>query len=459
MKRRDFIKLSTLLGASIFLPNMTFAKEFKIEDIDFSSSIYSQNNAQTIIINMYGGASQLSGNITNIDTIEKYSQSSYYNYFRGITKTKNGCWQEAGGKYMEELLSQGDMTLYRCCYSAIREANSNKSHGKCTEQNQKGSFDTSGGGIVTNLATVLEANGVIDENTLMPFVTMDGDSQFYAEGNKPLKSFLKPIGIDESFDNPYLREIWTVRKWYYYTEQERTHKNYYASDEEGGFEPKFNKDMDSMAQSYNRNGKIKEAFSKREKLASFIENIKKAQTPDLGDDAYIENNNFAKKVEAAIKLLDKNPDTKVITIGTGGLGSWDDHNVARDYVPRMEALFKTMKSAMAHLKAIGKDGKINILIFAEFGRNVNLNSANGWDHGNLQNFYVLGGKNYFTHKGVVGETVVDVTGQLNRLWLKPKSGTYWFEPISIASTIYKLYGIENPDILTGGNFESVNVLS
>jgi hypothetical protein len=458
MKRRDFIKLSTVLGASMFMPNITLAKEFKIEDINFNSSIYNQNNAQTIIINMYGGASQLSGNITNIEEIEKNSQTSYFNYFRNITKTKNGCWQEAGGKHMEELLAGGDMTLYRCCYSAIREANNNKSHGTCMMQNQKGSFDTSGGGIVTNLAAILEANGVINEDMLMPFVTMDGDSQFYAQRNKPLKSFLKPIGIDENFDNPYAYKIWSLRRWYYYTEEERKHENYSHSNEEGGFDPKFVKDMDRVAQSHNSDGKIKNFFTKREKLASFIENIKKAETPDLGENAYLEDH-FAKKVEAAIKLLDKNPDTKVITIGTGGLGGWDDHNEARDYVPRMEALFKTMKSAMAHLKAIGKDGNINILIFAEFGRNVNLNSANGWDHGNLQNFYVLGGKDYFTHKGVVGETVVDVTGQLNRLWLKPKSGTYWFEPISVASTIYKLYGIENPNVLTGGNFESVNVLS
>jgi uncharacterized protein (DUF1501 family) len=88
------------------------------------------------------------------------------------------------------------------------------------------------------------------------------------------------------------------------------------------------------------------------------------------------------------------------------------------------------------------------MVFGEFGRNVNLNSANGWDHGNLQNFYVLGGKGYFNHKGVVGETIVENTGQINRLYLKPKSGTYQFEPMSIAATLYKIYGIENPETLT-----------
>ena len=193
-------------------------------------------------------------------------------------------------------------------------------------------------------------------------------------------------------------------------------------------------------------------------MDNFIKSIKNATTPDLGDDNYL-NDTFANKLKSAVTLLDKNPQTKILTLNTGGLGGWDDHNEARGYVTRMEYLFRALRSATAHLKAIDKIGTINIMVFAEFGRNVNLNSAFGWDHGNLQNLYVIGGKNYFTHKGVVGETVLDVTGKLNRLWLKPKSGTYTFEPMSIASTLYQLYGIENPNELTSGSFEPLNILA
>ena len=458
MKRRDFLKLSALASSAILMPDFLKSKEFNLNDVTFSQATFNDNGAQTIIINMYGGASQLSGNVSNIDTIEQHSQSSYNSYFRSITKTANACWKEAGGEYMEKLIADGDMTLYRCCYSAIREANSNKAHGKCTEQNQKGSFDTDGGGVVTNIATILDAKGAIDENSIMPFVTMDGESNFFAPSKHALKGYLKPTAIDKDLANPYERPYWSVREWFYYTPDERTHANYNHSDADGGFDPQFSKDMDTLAQSHNKDGKIKEAFAKRASLDNFIAEIKKEQTPDLGENAYPDND-FSKKLETAIKLLHKNPDTKIVTLGTGGLGGWDDHSNARDYVGRMNNLFASLHSAMAHLKAVGKDNKINIMVFAEFGRNVNLNSANGWDHGNLQNLYVLGGKDYFTHKGVVGETVVDVTGSLNRLWLKPKPGTYWFEPISIASTLYKLYGIENPEVLTGGNFDTLNVLA
>jgi len=445
MKRRGFLKLTLATSSAILFPSFTYATALDVSKINFSSSIYSNNNAQTIIVYLYGGASQLAGNISNMEEIEKSSQNSYNDYFRKISKTKNSCWVEAGGDSMERLMDDGDMTIFRCCYSNVREQQNIKAHGVCTEQNQKGTFDSDGGGIFANLATILQKNGVVDETTLMPFVTMDGESAFYHEGRTPVSSYLKPVGINKNFENPYDRY---VRRWTFYTAEERKKKDY--SHRENGFNPALDAALNSMAQKHNKKGKIKDAFEKRAKLSDFIKNISQTSTPDLGEKNY-KNDNFSKKMEAAIKLLIKNSDTKVLTLGTSGLGGWDDHNDARNYVSRMEQLFSTLESAMAHLKAEGKDQNINIMIFGDFGRNVNLNSAHGWDHGNLQNFYVLGGKGYFNHKGVVGETIVDNPNSVNRLWLKPKSGTYWFEPLSIASTIYKIYGIDNPEILTNNS--------
>jgi len=449
MKRRDFIKLSLAAGSAVLLPTFSYSATLDVNAINFSSETYNDNAAQTIIIFMYGGASQLSGNITNLAEIDQHSQNSHADYFRGTTPTANGCWQEAGGVHMEELIAAGDMTLYRTCYSQEREDAGNKAHGVCTEQNQKGTYDTDGGGIVANIATILQAKGVVNANTLMPFVTMEGESTFYLEGNTALPGYLKPVGINENFDNPYDRD---VNRGLFCTQAERDNNS--CADGDSGYIPKLSQDMDTLTQTYNQEGKVKNAFSRRGELSNFIKNIANSTTPD---EIEYPNNNFSPKIEAAIKLLDNNSDTKIITLGTGGLGGWDDHNDGRDYVSRMENLFQSLKSAMAHLKAIDKDSTINIMVFGEFGRNVNLNSANGWDHGNLQNLYVLGGKGYFTHKGVVGETIVDAAGS-NRIWLKPKSGTYWFEPLSIASTLYSIYGIENPNVLTGGNYPPVNIV-
>lgn len=441
-----------LLGSAVLVPTFTYSKKLNISEIVFSEGIHNANNAQTIIIFQYGGASQLGANLTNLEEINAASQTDY-DYFGTITKTANSCWGEAGGEHIETLLANGDMTLFRSCYSQVREDNNNKAHGLCTAQNQKGSFDDDNAGILTNLAQVLEAHGIVDENTVMPFITLEGESRFYTEGELPLNSYLKPVALNEDLDNPYSRY---ERDWRYYTDEEFDIP-YYNENNESGFDAALHQSMDTLAQSQNNEGKIKDAFSKRAGLGDFIDTISETSTPELGEDAYPENNRFAKRVETAIKVLTNNPDTKVITIGTGGLGGWDDHNKAKEYVDRSESLFSTLKSAMAHIKAEGKEQQINIMVFGEFGRNVNLNAAEGWDHGNLQNFYVLGGKGYFNHKGIVGETVLEDQGGNNRLYLKPKPNTYTFEPLSIAATLYKIYGIENPETLTNNN-GSINPL-
>jgi len=447
MKRRNFLKLSLLTGSAILAPELIYASKLDLSRISFSSATYNNNRAQTLIVYLYGGPSQLAGNLTNLDEIRALSKNDY-NYFGTITKTANNLWKEAGGSEMEALIGNGDMTIFRTCYSQVREERNNKAHGLCTFQNQKGTFDESAGGIITNIAQILDAQGQIDSDTLMPFVTMEGESKFYEEGHKALSGYLKPVGINETLSNPYKRE--GVRRSSYYTEEEKESApdTYSKSDDKGGFDPALTAKMDQLAQQYNRPGKIKDTFTKRGKLSNFIHTVSTATTPDLGEDAYPKNSNFAQRIETAIKLLIHNADTKILTLGTGGLGGWDDHNEAKEYIQRMKDLFAALKSAMAHLRAEGKDQTINIMVFAEFGRNVNLNSANGWDHGNLQNLYVLGGKGYFNHKGVVGETKIVGTGKANRLFMRPKEGSYWFEPMSIAATLYKIYGIENPEIMT-----------
>lgn len=442
MKRRAFIKLSAALASTLFVPSKHYAADVDINQVNFNQSAFTQNSAQTIMIFLYGGASELSGNFTNIDEIKAASQSNYDNYFRGVTKTANGFWQEAGGTFMEEMVAGGDLNVFRTMFSRQRDEENNKSHGRCVAQNQRGGFREEGEGIFSTLARVLTEKGAIDANAVLPFITMEGESAFFAKGDTPLAGYVNPVGVNERLDNPYTRE--GINQWYYYTGAERdaNRTNYRDTP------PLLDAKLNLTAQNSNREGAMKEAFGKRGSLETFIEEIKTKTVP--AGVTYPDNNDFAEKLEAAVKILVANPDTKVISLGSGGLGGWDDHNEARDYVTRMESLFGALKSAMEHIKAEGKEGNINIAIFGDFGRNVNLNSALGWDHGNNQNLFLLGGKNYFNAVGVVGETTVDNSGALNRLYLKPKAGSYEFEPICVAATLYKIYGVENPEVLTGG---------
>ena len=445
MQRRSFLKTSLVAAAALVTPKLASAAKLDLNAVNFDPAIYTSNSAQTIVVFLYGAASQLSGNFTNHDEIIAKSQSDY-DYFRGITLTNSGCWQEAGGTHMEAMMDAGDMTIFRTCYSHVRDANNNKAHGLCTVQNQTGTFDENSAGIVANLAQILQHKNLVSENSVLPFVMLEGESAFYQEGREPLDAFLKPVALNENLDNPYSRYL---RDWRYYTRDESAITDY--NNAETGFDPALHGKMDTLAQGMNSESKIKEAFEKRSELDAFIETLKTMTTPSLGSDAYPADDRFAARLETSVKVLVNNPDTKMITMGADGLGGWDDHDDARGYVTRMESLFRSLRSAMAHLKAEGKDETINIMVFGEFGRNVNLNSALGWDHGNLQNLYVLGGKKYFNHQGVVGETILTETGQINRLFLKPKEGSYEFEPMSIAATLYKIYGITNPEILTSGN--------
>jgi len=435
MNRRDFIKVSLASACGLVLPSLPGRSlAGPLDSINFDRNVYSANQAQTIMVFLYGGASELGCNFTNYDDFKNLSETDYEYYFRSenVEATINGFWRAAGGDIMEELLAQHDLRVFRTCFSQVRWDADNRSHGSCVAQNQRGTFHEDAPGIFANLARILYANGQIDENTQMPFLTMDGESGFYARSNMSMVPILEPIAINENLDNPFDR-LWA---------------------------PAYSDHMDQLAQARNRrlglSAKITDAFAKRVEMKSFIQEIKNIADPDLGnnshgDDLNYQNNSFAHKLRTAIKILNHNPDTKVITLATSGLGGWDDHNDADNYLRRMRDLFLALRSAMAHLKQLGRDQTINIMVMGDFGRGVNLNSANGWDHGNLQNFLVLGGKRYFNNSGIVGETQLDAAGSVNRLYLRPKNGSYWFEPLSIAATIYKIYGVTNPEVLTDNN--------
>lgn len=442
MSRRSFLKGVGAFGISAVLPYNINAASFDFSQIHFDSSLYEQNNAQTIIIYLYGGPSELGGNLTNMDHINTESQNPYP--LNVMTPTENHCWKEAGGDIMESLLESEDMNLFRTCY---RTVNNLKAHAECTSQAQRGKHNDSGAGIVATLASILHNEGVIAEPTNeddigkgIPFVTMEGESTFFREDDIELASFLKPVSLDTGSNNPYQRKGW-IQKRVINKDTNLTLGNL----------------MDDMAQSFNPIGKIKEAFDRREILEQFRDEIETLTSPV----EYPANNSFADRLEFAMKLLIHNEHTKVISIGNSGLGGWDDHSDSIDkYTSRMQDLMSAVEVAVDHMANANKTN-INIVIYGEFGRNVNYNDSLGWDHGNNQNVFWVSGKDnaYMNHLGIVGETEVYGTGNNNRLYTKPTSTSSSFQVFSIAATIYKMYGITNPEILTEGNLPIHGLLS
>jgi hypothetical protein len=436
MNRRSFLKGMSAMTALALFPHLSYgATAVDLTQATFDSATYSSNSAQTIMIYLYGGASELGGNLTNLDEIQAESQNKYN--LNQLTKTTNHFWEQAGGDVMERMLASGDMNIFRTCY---REDNTSKSHGECTAENQRGLMDieepTFGAGIFATLGKVLAQNGAITSATRLPFLTMEGESSFFSSGPYTLEAFLRPASMDENLSNPYSRSL--------------GYPLYSGSEWESDPRPsetEISRQMDTLAAQVNQDEKLQHAFEQRGVLDAFMQ---EQQAKGVPDGIVYPNTSFGRKLKGAVNILTGNPDTKVISLGGGGLGGWDDHSDAIDeYSSRMRDLMESIEIALAHLKSLGKSN-VNIVVFAEFGRNANLNDSEGWDHGNLQNVFIFGGKQYFNHVGIVGETELQPTQSNNRLYLQPTSSSYKFEPYAVAATIYKMYGITNPEVLTRG---------
>jgi uncharacterized protein (DUF1501 family) len=112
----------------------------------------------------------------------------------------------------------------------------------------------------------------------------------------------------------------------------------------------------------------------------------------------------------------------------------------------MEAL----QVASRHL-ALMETNTIIINVFGDFGRNVNVNDSKGWDHGNNQNLYTFGGADIpdRTLGKLVGKTRRIGTAFQNRQFTSPTDDSYQCEPFAIASTLFKYFGVQNPEVLTG----------
>lgn len=76
MNRRDFLKLSMYAGCSCLMPSLTRAAG-PLDNVLFNPTVYTANQPQTIMIFLYGGASELAGNFTNYDQFKNLSQNSY----------------------------------------------------------------------------------------------------------------------------------------------------------------------------------------------------------------------------------------------------------------------------------------------------------------------------------------------------------------------------------------------
>ncbi|MFC1798004.1 hypothetical protein ACFLY2_02460 [Patescibacteria group bacterium] len=412
MKRRKFLMLLLSTAAAPYLfGNDSPAKISTNITVDKDKA----GNSPTIIqIHLYGGPTELPGNLTNLDEITNKSFKDYP--LNRFTKTSDEFWEEAGGDSIQEMVDNGDATIFRTCNPKVVPG---RSHGQHVSANLRGTDRAGAPGIAANIAYLYGKNNVFSDSVILPFVTMEGESTFFSKGDLVVPSYLTEFPIGENLDNPY-----AMKKL-----SETTIEEYTA--------------LSVLGLQNSREGKIKENAKQAVVTSELVEEIK-TKSENLPEGIVYPNTSFGRKIRTAMNLAIHNTDTKIISMGSNGLGGFDDHsNGVNAAIEKFSNLFESIKVAIDHAKALGRDNII-IQVFGDFGRNVNLNGSLGWDHGSNQVFYMFGGTKLLNHKGVVGTTKVDGDGAFNRMFLVPTDDSYQFDPLSIAATTYYLLGINDP---------------
>lgn len=474
MNRRDFLRRSALLGVGASAPTLFGLPGFVsraaasplVDAVDFRVP---EVLPQVINVFLYGGPSELAANLTNMDVIDRNSENPYPAALRRAFAddgqvTRHGFWADAGGHAMEDMLGAGDLSIYR---TINRRKDNTRAHRPSVFSSLKGSLAIDAApGMGSTIATLLHAQRAqLDGSAalggrqlgdlVLPFVSFEGTTQAFApdpDGSLPLT--LRGLSLDERFDNPYGRD---------------------RDDHGVELEALVARIVDGAQRA--RYARIADGMERRRTMESLVGNLQAAADrplptpppaadgtldpdvdPTTGYLAYPANNRFSGRLKAAVTLAVENPDSLFVTVG-GGLGGWDDHNSAiEDYVPRMRQVMEALRVATKHIRyadvahgGTRRTDNIVIKVHGDFGRNVNLNNSAGWDHGNNQNLYTLGGAALRPAGAlgkVVGRTEVFGPAKQNRQFTRPTDDSYEAEPLSIASTVYGYFGARNPEVLT-----------
>jgi hypothetical protein len=208
--RRQFLKTSGLLGLYLMLPSFLGEKNARSAILDNINYVPPSVMPQVINIFLYGGPSELAGNLTNIEDINANSQNAYpssldpSNVDNDITP--NNFWGAAGGWAMEDLLANGDMSVYR---TINRLKDDSKAHGRSITQNLVGNLDLFFSGIATTLAAILATFNPFDKEInelILPFVSFEGESVAFNLGDLEIPQVLRPVTIGSNLQNPYQRK-------------------------------------------------------------------------------------------------------------------------------------------------------------------------------------------------------------------------------------------------------------
>ena len=523
MKRRQFLKSAATLSSSRLILPASFSIPFLANKAYAYSPTYTDVNItapsvmpQVINIHLYGGASELAGNLTNMaqnavgdsgtsNSIAVNSKNDYADAFGsdillstddGGQITENGFWYDAGGGFMENMLANSQMNVYRTIY---KQKEPTRSHRESIFMAHKAALDLENTpGIGTRLALMIAQNpsaysgstfadGSAMATTsdalselILPFVSFEGASVSYTlDVDNTLDLNLRGLTMDSNFNNPYSRGN--------------------IGSSETAIETMVSERYKVINSQKSKYSGAWEAFEKRAEMATRMTSLSavlddsnlptRPSGYDITADTALHSEyghtlvdtadsdrlqypgtTFAERLRAAVTLMLYSPQTMYATVSTAGIGGWDDHNNATSalnqpgYRRRMRQLMQAIDVAMKHIEWSGENGittingttrtntsNIIINIMGDFGRIVSLNDSGGWDHGNNQNLFTFGGSGISGRRSlgnIIGETVRTGTSGTNNQYTVPDSGSKTWEPMSVAASTYSYFGATNPYLMT-----------
>lgn len=102
------------------------------------------------------------------------------------------------------------------------------------------------------------------------------------------------------------------------------------------------------------------------------------------------NDQFGQGFRQIAHLIATSPKTRVIYFAAGGFDTHSQQAAAHSRL--VQDFSNALKAFMDEMKSLGKDGKVCVLVFSEFGRRVRENASAGTDHGAGAPMFIVGGK-------------------------------------------------------------------
>lgn len=336
MKRRDFLKQSSLASSLFFVPN--FVKAF--EKVAKESLGYKK----LVII-------QLSGGNDGLNTIIPYTNDIYYKKRPGLSVPKNelikvtdelGFHQSLAP--LKNLYDQGYLSII----NNVGYPNPNRSHFRSTDIWQ----------------TASDANQYLDTGWLGRYIEQFGKMPYTGiELDDSLSLIMKGKSMNGiATKNP---------------------RTLFANTQTPYFKKVLNHQSDAHLSEHNL-GYLYKTMIEAKSSAKYIYETSKTYKSSLE----YPKNPFGKQLKTTSEFINSNLDSSVYYVSMGG---FDTHANQEN---RQKKLLKTYSESMEvfinDLKQNDTFKDTLVITFSEFGRRLQQNAAGGTDHGAANNVFIIG---------------------------------------------------------------------